>query len=48
MLNPFRYNQPNLLDLPRYMMSDPWAVGSQLSSPEAQMPDLRETENAYQ
>eukprot|EP00962_Isochrysis_galbana_P053947 scaffold25486_cov161-Isochrysis_galbana.AAC.2 len=48
MLNPFRYNQASLVDWPRYLMTDPFIQLPHPASLEVQMPDLNETDTAYQ
>jgi HSP20 family molecular chaperone IbpA len=48
MLNPFRYNQPSLVDWPRYLLTDQFIQLPHSLSLEAQMPDMKETETAYQ
>eukprot|EP00967_Tisochrysis_lutea_P126610 scaffold214312_cov30-Tisochrysis_lutea.AAC.1 len=47
MMSPFRYHPSHVLDFPRFMMSDPF-FSSQGGAIEAQMPEMRETDNAYQ
>jgi hypothetical protein len=48
MLNPFRYNQPSLVDWPRYLLTDQIIQLPHSLLLEAQMPDMKETETAYQ
>lgn len=48
MLNPFRYQHANIIDLPRYLMADPFIQMPHPASLDGQMPDLKETDTAYQ